>query len=74
MPLNTPALKTNIVNILTGLSSNDNLTIEQSIEEFSNKLANAIETYVKGGTVTGTVTTVGSATTQTGPISSGQIE
>ena len=63
MPLNKPALKAEIVTILTTLKGQtDNPA--QSIQQFAEALATAIDNYVK----TGTVITTGSATTQTGTI------
>jgi hypothetical protein len=41
--------------------------------DFVDGLADAIEAYVKSGTVTGTVSTMGTATAQTGTITSSTI-
>lgn len=63
MPLNKPALKADIITILTTLKGQTDNPM-QSIEQFAEALATAIDKYVK----TGTVITNGSATTQTGTI------
>ena len=63
MPLNKPALKADIITILTTLKGQTDNPM-QSIEQFAEALATAIDKYVK----TGTVITTGSATTQTGTI------
>lgn len=63
MPLNKPALKADIITILTTLKGQTDNPM-QSIEQFAEALATAIDKYVK----TGTVITTGSATTQTGNI------
>ena len=41
--------------------------------DFVDGLADAIEAYVLSGTVTGTVTTTGTAATQTGPLLNGHM-
>lgn len=63
MPLNKPALKADIITILTTLKGQTDNPM-QSIEQFAEALATAIDKYIK----TGTVITTGSATTQTGTI------
>lgn len=63
MPLNKPALKADIITMLTTLKGQTDNPM-QSIEQFAEALATAIDKYVK----TGTVITTGSATTQTGTI------
>ena len=62
MSLNKGGLKDGIKVILT-----DMLTKEtNSIEEFATRLSDAIDVYVKSGTVNVNVTTTGTATSQTG--------
>jgi hypothetical protein len=62
MALNKSGLKSEIVVILT-----DMLTKEaNSIEEFATRLSDAIDIYVKSGTVNVNVTTTGTATSHTG--------
>lgn len=62
MTLNKGGLKNEIVVILT-----DMLTKEtNSIEEFATRLSDAIDVYVKSGTVNVDVTTSGTATAQKG--------
>ena len=45
----------------------------QARADFADGLADAIEAYVLSGTVTGTVTTTGTAATQSGPLLNGRI-
>ena len=45
----------------------------QARADFVDGLADAIEAYVLSGTVTGTVTTTGTAATQAGPLLNGRI-
>lgn len=62
MALQKEALKIEIVSIMT-----DMLTKESnSIEDFATRLADAIDIYVKTGSVNVTVATTGSATAQAG--------
>ncbi|MEY4902577.1 MAG: hypothetical protein RLZZ292_392 [Bacteroidota bacterium] len=60
MALNKQAFKTNIVALLTEMLTKE----ENSIEEFATRLTDAIDAFVKTGTVN--ITTTGTATTQTG--------
>ena len=62
MGLNKAALKTSIISLLTDMLSKE----ENSIEEFASRLSDAIDVFVKSGTVSVTVTTTGSATSHTG--------
>lgn len=62
MALNKPALKTTIVALLTDMLAKE----ENSIEEFATRLSDAVDVFVKTGTVNVTVATTGSATAQTG--------
>lgn len=66
MPLNKTALRTAI---LTALNRNQEIEdADVAVENLATDLANAIEAYVKSGTVKAIVTgviTAGSATTQT---------
>ena len=62
MALNKSALKTTIVALLTDMLAKE----ENSIEEFATRLSDAIDVFVKSGTVNVTVATTGSATAQTG--------
>ncbi|MCC3159525.1 hypothetical protein LJ737_19945 [Hymenobacter sp. 15J16-1T3B] len=64
MPLNKPALKAAILRILSDMTTRTS-NQAQAREDAAEQLATAIDTYVR----TGTVTTTGSATTQTGTIS-----
>lgn len=47
MSLNTPQLKTGIIEILTDMSTRK----ETSIEEFAERLSTKLETYVKTGKI-----------------------
>jgi hypothetical protein len=66
MPLDNPGLKSSIKNLLTEMETKN----EDSKDYFAEKLADAIEVFVKSATITVTagipVITTGSATTQTG--------
>ena len=62
MALNKSALKNTIVALLTDMLAKE----ENSIEEFATRLSDAIDVFVKSGTVSVTVATTGSATAQTG--------
>lgn len=62
MALNKAALKTAIVSLLTDMLTKE----ENSIDEFATRLSNAVDTFVKSGTVSVTVTTSGTATSHTG--------
>lgn len=62
MALNKSALKTTIVALLTDMLAKE----ENSIEEFATRLSDAVDVFVKTGTVNVTVATTGSATAQTG--------
>ncbi len=68
MALDKAGLKANIVTLLTDMLTRE----ETSIEEFADRLANAIDVFVKTGKVAVgiTVTTAGSATAQTGQTTS----
>ncbi len=65
MALDKPALKTEILDILYDLSMQED-NPEGAREEFATRLSNAINTFVKSGTVNVTVSTTGTATAQTG--------
>lgn len=62
MALNKTGLKAAIKTVMTDTLAKE----ENSIDEFATRLSDAIETFVKSGTVTVTVTTTGSATAQSG--------
>lgn len=62
MPLDTPGLKAAIIAAQQASSGAQNPT--EAREQFAESLAQAIEVFVK----TGTVTTTGSASAQTGTI------
>lgn len=64
MPLNKVKLIQDIKSLLTEEKSNEKQGT--SIDNISLKLADAIDAFVKSGTVTTTVTTTGSASAQTG--------
>ena len=67
MPLNTPQLQTAIEGILDTLVTRTDSTPaarQQARRDFAQQLATAITTHIK----TGTVTTTGTAATQTGTI------
>ena len=69
MPLQKPALKAGIKQLLQDMMSRE----EASFDEFADRLSTLIDTYVKTGTVTVAagiaVATAGSATAQTGATS-----
>jgi hypothetical protein len=62
MALNKTVLKTTIVALLTEMLTKE----ENSIEEFATRLSDAIDVFVKTGTVSVSVSTTGTATAQTG--------
>lgn len=66
MPLNKPALQSAIKTLLTDMMTRE----ESSIDEFAQRLATAIDTFVKSGSVTVAagigVSTAGTAAAQTG--------
>ena len=66
MPLNKPALKASVKQLLQDMMNRENA----SFDEFADRLSTAIDTYVKTGTVTVpagvAVATTGSATAQAG--------
>jgi hypothetical protein len=64
MPLNKAQLQLQIIQILNDFENEENVTGEQAKLSFSEKLANAIDAFVR----TGTVMTTGTATSQTGTI------
>lgn len=65
MSLDKAGLKTAIKDLLSDMAGRDN-DPEQAREDFATQLSNAIDTYVKTGTVNVTVSTTGTATAQTG--------
>ena len=65
MPLNKPLLVSEILKVLKKAERNTS-SKEQAQLDLANGLANAIEKYVRSGTVTTSVITAGSAVTQTG--------
>lgn len=62
MALDKTALKDAIEVLLTDMESRD----EDAKEEFATRLSNAIDVFVKSGTVNVTVSTTGSASAQSG--------
>lgn len=62
MALNKGELKDTIVVLLTDMLSKE----ENSIAEFATRLSEAIDVYVKSGTVNVNVTTTGTATSHSG--------
>lgn len=64
MALNTSGLKIAIKSLLS--EEKEKTENASSIDNIAAQLAAAIEVFVKSGTVTTTVTTTGSATTQSG--------
>ena len=65
MPLNKPLLINEIVNVLKKIEKEER-SKEKARLDLAKGLANAIEKYVRSGTVTTTVVTAGSAVAQTG--------
>ena len=68
MPLNKPLLVTEIVTVLKKAEQNTSNKNKAQLD-LAKGLANAIEKYVRSGTVTTTVITTGGAGTGTGIIS-----
>lgn len=64
MALNKPLLKTQLSNLFTSLSTNQDG--DDARDKLIDGLATIIDSYVRSVTVTTTTVTVGSATTQTG--------
>lgn len=62
MALEKTDLKTTIVALMTEMLTKE----DNAIDEFATKLSDAIDVYVKSGTVNVTVNTTGSAASQTG--------
>lgn len=62
MALNKTELKTTIKILLTQMLEKE----ENSIDEFATRLSDAIDVFVKSGSVTVSVSTTGTATAQTG--------
>lgn len=62
MALEKTVLKTTIVALMTEMLTKE----DNAIDEFATKLSDAIDVYVKSGTVNVTVNTTGSAASQTG--------
>ena len=62
MALNKAGLKNAIVSLLTDMLTKE----ENSIEEFATRLSDAVDAFVKTGTVSVNVTTTGSPTNHTG--------
>lgn len=62
MALNKAGLKTTIISLLTDMLTKE----ENSIEEFATRLSDAVDTFVKTGTVNVNVTTTGTSTSHTG--------
>lgn len=72
MPLNKTAFKRGLKGLLEDMASRVD-DPAQAREDYAEVLSDLIIQLVQSGTVTGTVTTTGSASTQTGPITNGQI-
>lgn len=66
MPLDKVTLKEDIVELITGIASNENedKTPAEFIEEYATGMANLIDKFVR----TGRVVTTGSSSAQTGHI------
>lgn len=62
MALDKIGLKTTIKSLLTEMLEKE----ENSIEEFATRLSDAVDVFVKSGSVTVSVSTTGNATAQTG--------
>lgn len=62
MALNKSGLKATIATLMTDMSAKEAV----SIDEFSTRLSNAIDVFVKSGEVNVTVATTGSAAAQSG--------
>lgn len=73
MPLNKIALKERL-NQLYDDQASRTADPAQARSDFVDGLADAVEAYVKSGTVTGTVSTTGTAAAQSGTITSGSIQ
>ena len=65
MPLNKPSLINDIIDVLKKVEKEEK-SKEKARMEFAKGIANAVEKYVKSGTVTTNVVTAGSAVAQTG--------
>ncbi|WP_281233511.1 hypothetical protein [Flavobacterium gelatinilyticum] len=62
MALNKQELNNNLKDLLTDMLTKE----ENSIEEFASRMSDAVEKFVKSGTVNVTVQTTGTASSQSG--------
>lgn len=62
MALDKPTLEQTILGILTDMESRDS----DAKQEFAQRLADAIDVFIRSGTVNVTVSTTGTASAQTG--------
>ncbi len=65
MSLNKTNLKTALMNLLTA-EQNEETDANASVERLAQGIANAVDAFVKSGTVNVIVTTTGTATAQAG--------
>ena len=72
MALNKPALKVALNRLLDDQATRET-DPAKARADYVDGLADAIEAYVKSGTVTGTVATTGTAAAQSGPLANGRI-
>ncbi|MBO2009164.1 hypothetical protein [Hymenobacter negativus] len=74
--LNTQAAETAVLALLDDQAARTDSSPaarQQARADFARELVGIMATMMRSGTVTGTVTTLGSATTQTGPLTNGRI-
>lgn len=72
MPLDTATAEASVVALLTDMASRTTATPKDR-EDYAKGLVSIMATMIRTGTVTGTVTTTGSATAQTGTITTSTI-
>lgn len=77
MPLNKTAFKQGLKGLLADMASRTDNTPQgnaQTQDDYADALADLVIALISSGTVTGNVTTTGSATTQAGPLLNGRIQ
>jgi hypothetical protein len=77
MPLNKTAFKQGLKGLLVDMASRTDNTPQgnaQTQDDYVNGLADLLYDFFTSATVTGNVTTNGSATTQAGPLLNGRIQ
>ena len=72
MPLNTTQAETDVLALLDQLAANTADPV-QARQDFARQLVSIMATMVRSATITGTVATAGSATQQTGTITTATI-